>query len=130
MADSQPVGVKGVKAARHDLVHPYPNHVESEVYAFGAEKYFDRNWERGYDWGKSLAALERHIAAFKAGEDLDPESGLPHLAHARWHTGVLLVFWKLQLGTDDRTNLKMSLFSDLLNADEIAIAKAKEQGNG
>ncbi len=29
-----------------------------------------------------MAAAQRHLIAHYSGEDIDPESGLPHLAHA------------------------------------------------
>lgn len=114
-------GVKGVKAARFDLIPPEPNWYEALVYGAGAEKYQDRNWEAGYEWGKGIAALERHIQLFKAGEDIDPEFGLPHLAHARWHTGTLLSFYARGMGIDDRTkvaNINV-LQATLLNKEEI-----------
>lgn len=114
-------GVKLTKDARFDLMPPEPNWFESQVYGMGAAKYADRNWENGYEWGKGIAALERHIQLYKAGQDLDPESGLPHLAHARWHTGTLITFWARKLGIDDRTkgvNLDL-LQAAILNADEL-----------
>jgi hypothetical protein len=118
-------GVKGVKDVRLDLVPPEAVWLEALVYGKGAEKYAERNWEGGYEWGKSLAALERHIQLFKAGENLDPETGLPHLAHARWHTGTLLAFMARGIGIDDRAkgaNLEV-LNAMLLNQDEISNAK-------
>lgn len=118
-------GVKGVKAARYDLLPPEPTWYEALVYGAGASKYADRNWENGYEWGKGIAALERHIQLFKAGEDLDPEFGLPHLAHARWHTGTLLTFWAREIGIDDRTkeaNIDV-MKATLLNPEEIVNLK-------
>ena len=118
-------GVKGVKDARYDLVPPEATWLEAQVYGKGAEKYAERNWEGGYEWGKSIAAIERHLALFKAGEDLDPETGLPHLAHARWHTGTLLAFMARDIGVDDRAkgvNLA-TLNAETLNQDEITNAK-------
>ncbi len=35
-------------------------------------------------------ALLRHLAADAQGERLDPESGLPHLAHAAWNALAIL----------------------------------------
>lgn len=54
-----------------------------EVLTFGAEKYEAHSW-RGVPGGKERykAALIRHLIAHSKGEKLDPESGLPHLAHA------------------------------------------------
>lgn len=119
-------GVKGVKAARHDLVPGFPIHKLSEVFGFGTKKYADRNWEMGYDWGKSYSAAMRHLLAFWNGEDNDPESGLPHLAHVMWHMAVLMEFQRNGLGTDTRSKLSANLESELLNADEIASAKSPD----
>lgn len=54
-----------------------------KVLEYGAQKYSPDNWRyvddiptRYYD------AMMRHVYAYRAGEPLDPESGLPHLAHA------------------------------------------------
>jgi len=119
-------GVKGVKSARYDLIPPEATWLEALVYGAGANKYAERNWEGGYEWGKSIAALERHVQLFKAGEDIDPEYGLPHLAHARWHTGVLLTFAARELGVDDRPSKTalLAMQATLLNEDEIMNAKS------
>jgi hypothetical protein len=47
-------------------------------------------------------ALERHINAYKAGEDIDPESGLPHLAKILSCAAVLADASVLGNITDDR----------------------------
>ncbi len=90
-------GAKGRKAQRFELL-PYDALGKvAEVYAAGATKYEDRNWERGYEWSLSFGALQRHLAAFWQGEDNDPEFGLPHLAHAAFH-----VLGLLHYSLDDR----------------------------
>ncbi len=74
------------------------------VFAFGAKKYDDYNFRKGYRWSLSYDALQRHLWAFWSGEDRDPESKLHHVAHACWHTLVLLFFALTDRGTDDRPN--------------------------
>src|SRR5690606_41602665 len=54
----------------------------SEVLLHGAKKYTPNNWMRGMPWETVMAACQRHIHAFRAGEDLDPESGQSRLMHA------------------------------------------------
>lgn len=54
----------------------------AKVRMFGAKKYARDNWKKGFNVTRSLAAALRHIFAFLSGETNDPESGLPHLAHA------------------------------------------------
>jgi len=53
-----------------------------EVFTFGAEKYGDFNWRKGLEFSRLFGAAMRHQMAFWQGQDLDKESGLPHIAHA------------------------------------------------
>lgn len=52
------------------------------VLSFGASKYAAHNWRKGINQSRLISAALRHITAFNEGEELDPESGLSHLAHA------------------------------------------------
>lgn len=72
------------------------------VLAFGADKYAAHNWRKGFAWSRPLSAALRHITAFNAGEDKDPESGLSHLAHAACCIMFLLEFEKTHKELDDR----------------------------
>ena len=72
------------------------------VLAFGAQKYAAHNWRKGFAWSRPLSAAMRHITAFNAGEDKDPESGLSHLAHAACCIMFLLEFEKTHPHLDDR----------------------------
>jgi hypothetical protein len=60
----------------------------AKVLAFGANKYAAHNWRGGIHMSRLIGAALRHINAYNSGEDLDPESGLSHLAHA----GCCIVF--------------------------------------
>lgn len=95
-------GEKGTKPERFDLIPVGALREVARVYGFGAQKYADNNWRKGYAWHLSYAANQRHLTAFWDGEDLDPESQLPHLAHAAWQSLTLLQFYLDGLGTDDR----------------------------
>ena len=54
-----------------------------KVLTFGAEKYEPDNWKFVPDSKRRyFDALQRHLWAYKAGEQMDPESGIHHLAHA------------------------------------------------
>lgn len=72
------------------------------VLKFGADKYAAHNWRGGFAWSRPLAAAMRHILAYNAGEDKDPESGLSHLAHAACCIMFLLEFEKTHPELDDR----------------------------
>mgnify|MGYP001558282212 CR=1 FL=1 len=63
----------------------------------------DRNWEAGFDWSRPYDALQRHLTAWWEGEDLDPESGLSHLAHCGCCLLFLLAFQLRRTGRDDRS---------------------------
>ena len=77
----------------------------AKVFTKGAEKYDDRNWERGMDWGRLYAATMRHLSAFWAGEDIDSEWGYSHLAHAGCSILMLLSTYMRNIGTDSRQKL-------------------------
>ena len=106
MTDPRTGGRKGVKLARFDLMPADALERLAEVYGRNTKscggKYEDRNWEKGYPWGWSFGACQRHLWAFWHGEDIDPESGQHHLAHAAWHCLTMLAFVERGLGTDDR----------------------------
>ena len=64
------------------------------VLTYGAKKYAPRNWEKGIEYSRVYGALQRHLWAWWGGEENDPESGLPHLAHAGCCLVFLLAFEK------------------------------------
>lgn len=61
-----------------------PNALEqvARVMGYGASKYSQFNYLGGLSYIRLLSAGFRHGFAFLRGEDIDPESGLPHWAHA------------------------------------------------
>lgn len=74
----------------------------AKVLTFGANKYGAWNWTKGIVYSRLIGAALRHFFAFIRGEDKDPESGLPHLAHAI--TCMLFLLWmtKYRPELDDR----------------------------
>ena len=95
-------GEKGRKSAELASIDPLALLTLAEVAGFGARKYAAFNYLKGYDWSLNANAALRHLLAFLNGEDLDPESGLPHTAHFAWHGLALTSFLQRGLGTDDR----------------------------
>lgn len=81
----------------HDALAEYVG-----VLTYGAAKYSARNWEAGMDWSRLYAAALRHLTSWWRGEDTDPESGHPHLAHALCCVNFLLAYQLRQAGRDDR----------------------------
>lgn len=55
----------------------------NHVLTYGANKYGEHNWRNvPNSEPRYFNAAMRHMQAWLRGEDTDPESGLPHLAHA------------------------------------------------
>lgn len=103
VTDATTGGQKGQKLARFDLIPPGPLTQLAEHFGRGARKYENRNWERGYNWSLSFGALQRHAWAFWGGEDLDPETGTPHIIAVAWHALVLAEFMRTHSEKDDRS---------------------------
>jgi hypothetical protein len=56
----------------------------------GAAKYGRHNWRAGDVLASTyFAAAQRHLVAWYEGEDIDPDSGLPHLVKAMASLAVL-----------------------------------------
>ena len=73
---------------KHDTGKPMMSLIPSEALelmaqalTFGAKKYGKHNFREGIHWSRLIDASMRHQAAMLRGEMIDPESGLPHLAH-------------------------------------------------
>lgn len=96
-------GEKGRKPCEVGAVDPLAREELGKVAGFGARKYERGNYLKGYDWSLCIDAMHRHMLAFEAGEDRDPESGLLHVAHAAWHGLALASFVLRGIGTDDRS---------------------------
>lgn len=101
-------GQKGQKFERFDLIPADALTEEARVYGFGAAKYADNNWLKGYKYSLSLAALFRHLVLWTMGQSHDKESGLHHLMHVKWHCNTLFVFETRKLGTDDIPTRKVT----------------------
>ena len=51
------------------------------VLEFGSNKYDRDNWKKPMELKKILESMQRHLAALMDGEEVDSESGLPHMGH-------------------------------------------------
>ena len=95
-------GAKGQKDEQLGAVDPVSLLELAAVAGYGADKYERFNYLKGFEWSLSMDALFRHVLAFWAGEDNDPESGLPHTAHAAWHCLALCSYIRRNTEFDDR----------------------------
>jgi len=85
------------------LVPPEVIEAMATVLEFGATKYGANNWRKDpSEWSRSYSSLQRHLNSFWSGEDFDPESGEPHLAHALTQCAFLYVYFLEQKKWDDR----------------------------
>jgi Domain of unknown function (DUF5664) len=87
---------------RMDLIDPLALIGLSEVLTFGAKKYSAHNWRQGISHSRLIAALMRHLMAIQEGEDIDPESGLPHIDHLGCCWMFLSNQQKIRPDMDDR----------------------------
>lgn len=87
---------------RYDLLSALAVEGQAKVLGFGVAKYAAHNWRKGLEWSRLIRSALGHILAFMRGEDLDPESGLPHLDHAQCCLMFLSEYQKTGTGTDDR----------------------------
>lgn len=104
---------------RHDLVPAFAQEQYARVLTKGAEKYAERNWEKGMKWSKVLSSLERHLQAIKSGEDYDKETGLLHSAHIMCNAAFLTEYYKIYPQGDDRPHWYMSRPRIALDIDEV-----------
>jgi hypothetical protein len=98
-----------VSATKHDSgklqldLFPWPAVPPvTRVQMFGARKYAAENWREGFTTRRLIAAAFRHLTTYFEGQDLDPESGLPHTDHAACMILYLIALRELGRLTDDR----------------------------
>lgn len=102
---------------RYDLIDAYALEELAKTYTYGVIKYEDHNWRKGMKFSRIFGAIMRHTWAFWKGEDLDKESGLPHMAHAAWGCFTLLNYSKYHKNLDDRFIEKIN--TEDMNEDEL-----------
>ena len=88
------------------LVPPSAIEAMAEVLQFGAKKYAEHNWKKGAHWSVPYSSMMRHLLAFWEGEDVDPESGLPHLYHVIMNSAMLVEYYDKFKELDDRYKKK------------------------
>lgn len=105
MADDlvNPKTLAGAKKVPLHLVPPSFIIQTSRAMELGAKKYGPYNWrDKAVPVLTYLAAAQRHILSYQDGEELDPESGAPHLAHAAACMAIVLDAQQVGMLIDDR----------------------------
>jgi len=60
------------------------------------------NWRLGMKWSTVIDSLERHLLAYKNGEDYDSESGCMHIDHILTNAAFLKTYYRIYPQGDDR----------------------------
>lgn len=60
------------------------------------------NWRKGLSWRETIDSLKRHLTEIEKCNDIDEESGLPHIDLLQCNAMFLSEFFHLKRGTDDR----------------------------
>lgn len=112
--DSNPKSKYGIKKPSMHLVPSTALLYLAKVMALGAAKYNAYNWRQDpVSATIYVSAAMRHIFQWLDGEDLDPESGAPHLAHAMACFAIVLDAKVNGTLIDDRP--KTGKVTDLIN---------------
>ena len=121
MAVREPATGKG----RFDLITPFGMARLARWYELGAQKYSDRNWEKGIPFSRYLDSALRHLNKFTMG--MDDED---HLAAACWNILCIMHHQELgQLDLDDMPHYKKEtpVTANIIYTDEDTTrAKIKE----
>lgn len=82
----------------------------ADVFGYGADKYFDNSWrtQDAATYNRTFGSVMRHLTEWQMGQDVDPESGLNHLAHAVSQLLILMYVEKHNPDKDDRIYSKES----------------------
>ena len=79
---------------RFDLIPTFALERVADLYARGAEKYGDNNWQKGITYTRCLSSLERHLHQFK-----QRETDEDHLAAVVWN--ALAIMHYQEVGFDE-----------------------------
>ena len=83
------------KAVPLQLIPPEALMEVAKVLGYGAKKYAVNDWRRdtiqNIPMSRTYGSIQRHLNKWYAGEDVDPDTGLNHIAHATTQCMILLM---------------------------------------
>lgn len=91
----------------------------AEVLRFGANKYAERNWERGFNFSIPYACAMRHLTAWWEGENNDQESQLNHLKHALTNIAMIIEFLETYPEGDDRPKADKIIQANMVKESDL-----------
>lgn len=117
---NDPKGAAGALKAPMHLIPPYALEQSAWVHKLGSEKYGPYNWrDTGVCATTYVSAIMRHLNAWRDGEDLDPESGISHIAHIATSCNILLDAGHCGTLQDDRNKKPVRFtFADCVAKDK------------
>lgn len=74
----------------------------ARAFMYGLKKYYRGNWRKGFDHTQVSDSALRHLSAYQAGENKDPESGLDHIDMALCNMLMLAEMYHGYKQLDDR----------------------------
>lgn len=91
-----------------------------KVLEFGAEKYSPDNWKKGMPKEQLLNSAMRHLVALMDGEEIDSESGLPHIGHLMCNA-MFISFFEQGLGSEQAMEYFNGKAKAQLNTEHLII---------
>lgn len=79
-----------------------PFHEAAAVLDYGKRKYAPFNWAKGMPWSVCIGCAARHVEHILWGDELDAESGLPHVGHLACNLIFLIQYASTYREGDDR----------------------------
>jgi hypothetical protein len=76
-----------INKPRYDLIPPHALWRVAMLYARGAQKYGENNWQKGIPSQQMLASAMRHIEAYRRGDDSED-----HLAAVVWNVLAMMQY--------------------------------------
>lgn len=104
---------------RYELVPLSAIEALGKVLTFGAARYGDETWRllpKAKD--RYYAATLRHLFAYRNGEYLDNDSGMPHLFHALANIAFLIELKLSEQKDASKDNIKLDLFNKFVRYNE------------
>ena len=132
MATTKPTNPKDILGSNKVPMHLWPKTATiAGVLGLldGALKYGRSNWRAvGIRASIYYDAIDRHMSAWFEGEDIDPDSGLPHLSHAIASMAIIIDAIAGDRFRDDR--MIQGGYRKLMDASVPDVARLKENHKG